>query len=140
MDVRVVFEPQASEGLKQHIRDHLDTFNVAATGLSEYYPVTFVLRDARDEILGGLLGAIWGGWLHVAFFWVAEPLRRRDLGSQLLRAAEAYALERGCRHVHLDTFSFQAPGFYARHGYREFGRLDDHPPGHTHHFLTKTLG
>ena len=38
----------------------------------------------------------------------------------------------------VDTFSFQAPGFYAKLGYREFGRLD-YPPDHQRIFLQKQL-
>jgi GNAT superfamily N-acetyltransferase len=136
---RISLEPHASEGLRQHVRDHLDTFNVAVTGLAEYHSVSIFLRDEHDEVLGGLLGAIWGGWLHVAILWVAEPLRGRGYGSQLLEAAERYAIERGCTRAWLTTFSFQAPGFYPKLGYESFGVLDDHPTGHRHHFFQKHL-
>jgi hypothetical protein len=39
----------------------VDQHNVAVTGLSDYYPVGFVIRGGRGEVLGGLLGDIWGG-------------------------------------------------------------------------------
>ena len=38
----------------------------------------------------------------------------------------------------LDTFSFQAPEFYSKFGYREFARLD-YPPDHQRIFLKKQL-
>ena len=38
----------------------------------------------------------------------------------------------------LDTFSFQARGFYEKLGYEEFGRLD-YPPDHHRHFMQKGL-
>ena len=38
----------------------------------------------------------------------------------------------------LDTFSFQAPEFYPKFGYREFARLD-YPPDHQRIFLKKQL-
>jgi hypothetical protein len=43
------------------------------------------------------------------------------------------------KNVFLDTFSFQAPGFYQKLGYRVFGELVDFPPGHTRQYLTKRL-
>ena len=53
------------------------TFNTAVTGFSEYSAVTVLLRDEGGEVLGGLLGAIWGGWLSVSILWVSAPLRGR---------------------------------------------------------------
>ena len=52
--------------------------------------------------------------------------------------AEMRALERGCHSAWVDTFSFQAPGFYPRLGYEVFGELD-YPPGHKRIFLQKRL-
>ena len=69
--------------------------NIAATGLASYFPAHFVLRSPRGEVLGGLLGLIWGGWLKVSALWVADAVRRHGHGGRLLAAAEAYALERG---------------------------------------------
>ncbi len=78
-------------------------------------------------------------WLFVQWLWVAEPYRSQRIGSRLLVGAEAAAREKGCRAAYLDTFSFQAPKFYDRHGYREFGRLNDFPPGHARVWLWKAL-
>jgi GNAT superfamily N-acetyltransferase len=137
--LRVVVEPHASESLKQWVRDHLDTYNVAVTGHAEYHSVSIFLRDEHDEILGGLLGNMWGGWLHVGFLWVTEALRGQGHGSTLLETAERLARERGCQAVWLTTFSFQAPAFYPKFGYEVFATLDDHPSGHRHFFLKKRL-
>ena len=57
----------------------------------------------------------------------------------MLAQAEAIARERGCVGIRLDTVSFQAPAFYRRHGYVEFGRIDDYPPGHTRFWFMKRL-
>lgn len=138
-DIRIVSEPHASEGLKQVVIDHLDTYNVAVTGFHEYSPVNFFLRDRGDEVMGGLLAQIWGGVLYVRILWVSEALRGRGFGRRLVEAAEQRAVERGCRHAFLGTFSFQAPGFYEKLGYRVYARADDWPVGHAHHFLRKDL-
>ena len=71
-------------------------------------------------------------------------MRTLDLGSfsaaaRELDAAERRAIERGCRHVFLDTFNFQAPGFYAKLGYEMYARAEDWPVGHAHCFLRKVL-
>jgi len=53
--------------------------------------------------------------------------------------AEAIGRKRGCNSIYLDTFSFQAPKFYKKLGYSEFGRLNGFPPGHTRIWLSKSL-
>jgi GNAT superfamily N-acetyltransferase len=137
--LRISLEPHAPADLRQHVRDHLDTFNVAVTGLHGYHSVSVFLRDEHDEVLGGCLGEIWGGWLSVNFLWVAEPFRGRGHGRQLLAAAERYAIERGCTRAWLTTFSFQAPELYPKLGYETFAVLEDHPRGHRRHFFQKRL-
>jgi GNAT superfamily N-acetyltransferase len=138
-EIRIVSDPHASESLKQVVVDHLDAYNIAVTGFSAYSPVNLFLRDEGDEVVGGLLGGIWGGVLYVRILWVSEAFRGRDFGRRLMETAERRAVERGCRHVFLDTFTFQAPGFYEKLGYRTYAKADDWPVGHAHHFLRKDL-
>jgi GNAT superfamily N-acetyltransferase len=71
--------------------------------------------------------------------WVAQPYRGRGVGSRLLSDAETVAREKRCRGAYLDTFTFQAPKFYEKHGYREFGRLSDFPAGQSRIWLAKPL-
>ena len=71
--------------------------------------------------------------------WVSEDLRGQGLGRELLQAAEAEARRRGCHHVWLDSFSFQAPAFYQHLGYEIFGTLEDYPASHQRVFLTRSL-
>lgn len=97
------------------------------------------LKSPRGEWLGGLLGYIWGGSLHINFLWVSETLRGQRHGSRLMDATGALAPERGAFAATVETFTYQAPGFYAKRGYEVFGRLDDYPPGHAKLFLRKDL-
>ena len=69
---------------------------------------------------------------------VRDDLRRCGVGRELMAQAEARATERGCHSAWLDTFSFQARGFYEKLGYVEFGTLD-YPPMHKRHFMKKRL-
>jgi ribosomal protein S18 acetylase RimI-like enzyme len=71
--------------------------------------------------------------------WVKEEHRGQGFGHRLITLAEEKARQHGARHAYLDTFSFQAPGFYKKHGYQVFGLLNDFPPGHQRYYLTKEL-
>jgi GNAT superfamily N-acetyltransferase len=102
-------------------------------------PLTLALRDDAGRIVGGAVGETNWGWLHVKALSVAEGLRGRGWGSLLIRELERLALERGCHHAWVDTFSFQARPFYERLGFRVFGVLPDYPSGQERYFLSKPL-
>jgi len=102
-------------------------------------PLCVFARDEAGRIVGGLTGRTFWGYLAIDFLWVDAAQRGAGHGAALMAAAEGEARARGCRHVQLDTFSFQAPGFYQRLGYVEFGRLRDFTRGHERHYLTKDL-
>jgi hypothetical protein len=53
--------------------------------------------------------------------------------------AEREAMARRCRNAWLDTFEFQARGFYERLGYSCFGELKDYPKGFSRYFMKKAL-
>jgi N-acetylglutamate synthase-like GNAT family acetyltransferase len=117
----------------------LGLFNVGRTGFDTYHELSIFLRDSSNRIRGGVLGDIWGGWLHVHILWVEDTIRGSGKGLELMQAAEEEARELGCRYAHLDSHSFQAPDFYKKLGYQEFGVLDDAPIGHKQHFMWKRL-
>ena len=84
------------------------------------------------RVIGGATGRTDRGWLYLDCLWLPEDLRKGGLGgARCSGAAEAEAWARGCRRARLFTYSFQARGFYERHGYAVFGVLEDYPPGHS---------
>lgn len=137
-DLEIVFD-QVGGADAQFVRDHLDFYNVGVTGVSAYYPANFFLKNERGEILGGLLGSVWGGWLHITFLWIDEAVRGQRWATKLMDQAESFAVERGSHSATLDTHSFQARPFYEKRGYEVFGTLDDYPMGHKKFFLRKKL-
>ena len=137
--LRISSEPMASESDGQFVRDGLSLYNVARTGYDHWRPLKLFVRDDTGMIRGGLLGHIWGGWLHITDLWLDEGARGGGLGWKLMETAEAEARADGCRYVHLDSHSCQAPDFYKKLGHEEFGRLSDSPLGHEQVFLWKHL-
>ncbi|MFE2518083.1 GNAT family N-acetyltransferase [Streptomyces mirabilis] len=96
--------------------------------------------DADGALAGGLVGHTWTTWLHVTYLWVDAPHRGAGLGGRLLAEAERLAHEeRGCRNSRLETWDFQAPEFYKKHGYEVVCVIPDYPPGITEYTLTKPL-
>jgi GNAT superfamily N-acetyltransferase len=89
--------------------------------------------------VGGIAADTYLDWMFIALFWVDERFRGQGFGSKLIQAAEKEARRRGVKKAYVDTFSFQAPGFYKKHGYREYGRLKEFPKGHARIWLSKAL-
>jgi len=85
------------------------------------------------------LGRTWLGWLYVELLYVPDGLRGGGLGRDLMLRAEAAARARGCTGIWLNTFSFQARGFYEKLGFTLIGQIDDCPVGHQRFFLQKRL-
>jgi ribosomal protein S18 acetylase RimI-like enzyme len=96
-------------------------------------------RDEAGNIIGGLTGRTYWRYLDIAFLWVNEKHRGAGHATELMRAAEAEARERGCERVFLDTLSFQALGFYLKLGYAEFGRLPGFCGKYDRYYLHKRL-
>jgi GNAT superfamily N-acetyltransferase len=128
----------------QAVLDGLVAYNRAFAPPSAATPIVLAARDSDGALVGGLVGeTLWAetgdGWLQIALLWVADAQRGRGVGRRLLRAAEAEGARRGCRHVALDTYEFQARPFYEREGYAVFGVQEHYPPGFRRYFMRKTL-
>ena len=123
----------------QYLEDRLYEFNSSITGITDGKWLAIFVRDERDRVVAGICGNTWGGCLEIRQLWVEETQRKKGLGTRLLGAAEKEARLRGCTQILLMTFSFQAPAFYARHGFEVVATLDDHPHGHPNLLMRKRL-
>ena len=112
-------------------------FNQAQAGPGGHHSLCIVLRDQSGGIEGGLWGTTAYDWLFIELLFVPEHLRGGGSGSALIRSAEDAARARGCIGAWLDTFSFQARGFYEKLGYTLVGTISDHPRGGARHFMMK---
>ena len=121
------------------LEDGLYRYNVEQTGRDDGRRLNIFVRDAGGQVMAGLSGWTWAGWLKVNTLWVRPDVRRTGHGQGLLKAAETEAAARGCTRATLDTYSFQAPLFYQRLGYKIVAAVDDLPAGHKHYTLVKDL-
>ena len=96
-------------------------------------------KDANGELLCGLRGFVFLSWLRVEVLWVADAARGQGLGSRLLAQAEAQAREAGAIGSALETFEWQARGFYLKQGYVESGRIDNYVKGYALITMSKRL-
>jgi GNAT superfamily N-acetyltransferase len=117
----------------------LRDYNIQHAGEGHEKTMCFALQAEDGTAMGGIIGETHWNWLFINLLWIDETLRGQGYGHQLLQAAECEGRLRGATHAYLDTFSFQAPEFYQKHGYQLFGVLEDFPPGHKRYYFTKQL-
>jgi N-acylglucosamine-6-phosphate 2-epimerase len=134
-------DPETREFVRQQLRAFNDTHSEhhRAIRSAEPTPLDIVIRNEAGEIVGGLIGSTYWSWLELNILWVAEGLRRLGHGRTLLRMAEVEGRTRGCSHVMLMTYSFQARGFYEKEGYRVVGEMAGYPPDAAYFWMRKDL-
>jgi len=87
-------------------------------------PLWVFARDPSGKVQGGARGQTYWSWCTIDVLAVAQAYRHQGVGSRLLARVEEIARRRGCVGIRLDTTSFQAPDFYRRHEYIEYGRIE----------------
>jgi len=134
-----IIETESREALSA-IGDALGAFNAAQAGETSHLPLSIVIRHPEtNAIIGGLTGSSSHDWLFIKLFFIPESLRGQNLGTKLIAQAETIARARNLTGIWLDTFEFQARGFYEKLGFTLFGTLPDHPRGYNRYFLQKRL-
>lgn len=121
------------------IHEMLKAYNRSHREASKSVPIGVFLEDENGKKSAGLTGETFGNWLCIQYLFVRESLRGQGIGSKLLEAAESEARRRGCKYAFVDTFSFQAPEFYKKHGYQQVFTLEEYPYTGKRHYYTKKL-
>jgi GNAT superfamily N-acetyltransferase len=132
-------EDQPAPGDLRFLEDQIIQHNYAQTGADDGRALAIFLRGDPDEIIAGLSGYTWAGMCEIEFLWVRPDLQDQGLGRRLLHAAEQEARQRGCSIIILGSYSFQAPDFYRKNGYKLVGQVDDCPPKHSNYYFKKNL-
>ncbi|WNS72358.1 GNAT family N-acetyltransferase [Streptococcus sp. DTU_2020_1001019_1_SI_AUS_MUR_006] len=111
----------------QKIGELVRSYNRSKREAAESESLNLYIEDEHGRLLAGLVAETFGNWLEIEYLFVKEELRGQGIGSQLLQQAESEAKNRNCRFAFVNTYQFQAPDFYKRHGYKEVFRLQDYP-------------
>lgn len=101
----------------------LQNFNNAASTIIDVKPLHIIATGKDAKVNGGAIGRTWGGCCELQQFWVDAGYRGKGAGTLIMDSFEKEAVDRGCKLVYLDTFTFQAPLFYEKRGYTEVLRI-----------------
>jgi GNAT superfamily N-acetyltransferase len=136
-DIRISVE--ADTEASRFLTSELLRSNTERIGDGKIEVICIAARNAENDIVGGVHGELYWGWLNILVLWVTPSLRRHGLATRLLAQLEDEAVARRCHGIYLDTFTFQSPSVYLKLGYEVFGTLEHFPSGHSRQFLRKQL-
>ena len=136
---RIVVERTNAAKASRELWNGLLKFNRQQAGPLQYSRTVLTVRDGKNRLLGGLILQSYWRESYIELLWLSARARGAGFGSQLIQDAERRARRRGSRLIHLNTYSFQAPGFYEKQGYRRFGAISGSPRGERRHFYVKRL-
>ena len=136
---RVIAERKDARAVARQLWRGLLRFNRQTAGPFNYSRLVLSVRSASGRVLGGLILQSYWKESYVELLWLADRARGHGYGRELIQEAERRARRRGSRLIHLNTYSFQAPGFYEKLGFRRFGGMAGSPRGASRHFYVKEL-
>lgn len=139
MSTRIQVRGGDAPELEALLAQRIYEYNAAATGRDDGESFSAARMNATGDVEAGVYGWTWCGCCYVTYLWVAESIRGTGVGTELLDAVERHAREKRCSLVLLASHSFQAPAFYARKGYEQVARIEDHPVGHSSIFFAKRI-
>ena len=90
-----------------------------------------------DKLIGGAIGFVEYNWYFLDLLYIDKEYRNQDIGTNLLKQIEEFARKERLTGIRMETWDFQARGFYEKNGYTVFGEIEDCPPGTSCYFLKK---
>ena len=123
----------------QELANLVRAYNRSNREPSKSEPLNIYLEDEDGNLVAGMVAETFGNWLEIEYLYVSDDLRGQGIGSKILETAENESRNRGCKYSFVDTFNFQAPKFYKKHGYKEVFALKKYPFTGERYYYTKEL-
>lgn len=137
--MKIRAERKGARKASRFLWDGLLRYNREAGGPFRYVRQVLTARSDRGRILGGVILQSYWKETYVELLWLSPRARGKGYARRLMAEAERRARRRGSRLMHLNTFSFQAPGLYEKLGFRRFGTISGSPAGESRHWYVKQL-
>ena len=140
MEVVMHFRLENRESKKtQELGNLIRAYNQSKREPSKSEPLNIYVEDQQGNLIAGMVAETFGNWLEIEYLYVQEDFRGQGIGSNILNRAEKEARERKCKYSFVNTYQFQAPDFYKKHGYEEVFALKEYPYTGERYYYTKAL-
>jgi GNAT superfamily N-acetyltransferase len=100
-DIRLSLE--ADTEASRFLTNELFRSNTERIGDGKTEAICIAARNAENDIVGGVHGEVYWGWLNILVLWVTPSLRRQGLATRLLAQIEDQAVARRCHGIYLGS-------------------------------------
>jgi GNAT superfamily N-acetyltransferase len=128
---------RCGEDVAEYIHAQLREYNKRF--LTDCESIHFCIRDDAGHCVAGIVSSRDLDCITVDYLFVDEMHRGKGYGAMLLDHLEKQASCMPVKRILLNTFSFQAPGFYEKMGYRLFGKVEPCLNEYGQYFYVKEL-
>jgi GNAT superfamily N-acetyltransferase len=108
--------------------------------LNDARTVAYCLKDDTETIIGGLWAQLLFDWVYLDLLFVPHEQQRNGIGRELMDRLAQFAEENDATGIWLETFAFQARGFYEKCGYEVFATLKGRDPGTDQYLMRRFVG
>lgn len=98
----------------------------------------FLIYDG-ENLIGGAIEYLSYRWYFLELLHIQKEYRGKNFGKRLFCEIDKFASTRHWAGIRLETWDFQAKGFYEKQGFNVFGELDGCPPGTKLYFMKKVF-
>ncbi len=102
-------------------------------------PYAFFLKNAQNEIMGGINGCVLYGCLTIDQLFVDQTLRGKQYGTKLMSLAHDFGIKHDCRFATVNTMDWEAKDFYIKLGYAVEFERQGYDNDSLFYFLKKSL-
>ena len=74
-----------SKNETDYVREALKQFNIDHVGDDFHTPISLVEYDDEGNVIGGIIGGTYWGWMYIDILWVHENHRKKGLMFILIR-------------------------------------------------------
>lgn len=135
---KVVVDYAPTDADNAVVREGIIAFNESVLGERDK-PFSIFLKNDLGKVFGGIQAFLGTADVYIGVLWVESNLQKQGYGTKLLDAVEREAIKNGCTFSLVDTWDFQAEGFYLKKGYEQIEELKNYWLGHSKLFLRKNL-
>lgn len=119
---QLIMQESWSQEYSKIIEDKLDAYNGSCMGVIVDDSYTLFVTSPSGEIMAGVIGHLpefhaLGKCCMVNTVWVSEQYRNQGWGTVIMRELVRYAVKKQCFFMQLETYEWQAKGFYEKCGF-----------------------